>query len=317
MLRPRRWLAHLVCFFLAGHTQALAQPGGTATTGTPPSTASSGTEAPSDAAPVDAITEEARKLFAEGLDFVEAEDWVQAEERFRRVLAMRGSHVVAYNLASALEHLGRLVEAAELLRPVARDASVEPRTQVAAERLLAQIEPRIGSLTVRLSGDSQGALVRLDDKQVQISEQVLTVSVDPGAHRVVVERDGVIAASRTVQVGGDASLQTSISIDIPPRLGASGSALGAKPAGPRRIPLGSLKPEGTRAPKAAVDRGPPPRDEGGSVLGAWWLWTAVGVVAVGAGVTVALLVLDDEAKPVRGDTDPPVVRGKVALLELP
>ena len=55
----------------------------------------------------------------------------------------------------------------------------------------------------------------------------------------------------------------------------------------------------------------------GLVLGAWWLWTAVGVVVVGAGITVALIAMDEDPKPVHGDTDPPVVRGRVALVELP
>lgn len=306
MLRSRRWLAHAVCLTLAGHSQGFAQPASA-----PPPTS---TVLP---AAVDATTEEARRLFAEGLEFVEDQDWVQAEERFRRVLATRGSHVVAYNLASALEHLGRLVEAAELLRPVARDASVEPRTKVAAERLLAQIEPRIGSLTVRLSGDSQGALVRLDDKQVQISEQVLTVSVDPGAHRVVVERDGVIVASRTVQVGGDGALQTSLAIEIPPRMAVPGGS-GTGSAAKTTIPLGSLRPPGTQAPKAALDPRPAPRDdEQDSLLSSPWLWAGIGVVAIGAGVTTVLLLSGDQAAPVRGDTDPPVVHGKVALVELP
>jgi hypothetical protein len=305
MLRSRRWLAHVVCLTLAGHSQVLAQVDASPLGDT------------GDAPAVDATTEEARRLFAEGLDFVEAEDWVQAEERFRRVLAMRGSHVVAYNLASALDHLGRLVEAAELLRPIARDSSVEPRTKAAAERLLGQVEPRIGSLTVRLSGDSQGALVRLDDKQVQISEQVLTVSVDPGAHRVVVERDGVIVASRTVEVGGEGTLQTSIAIDVPPRLGQGTDAAGATPR-TTSIPLGSLTPVGSRAPKAAVEPGPEPRDDDGdSMFASPWLWVGVGALAIGAGVTVALLMTSEDPAPVRGDTDPPVVRGKVALLELP
>jgi hypothetical protein len=305
MLRSRRWLAHAVCLTLAGHSQVFAQADASPLGDT--------AEVPA----VDATTDEARRLFAEGLDFVESEDWVQAEERFRRVLAMRGSHVVAYNLASALDHLGRLVEAAELLRPIARDASVEPRTKAAAERLLGQVEPRIGSLTVRLSGDSQGALVRLDDKQVQISEQVLTVSVDPGTHRVVVERDGVIVASRTVDVGSEGSLQTSIAIDVPPRLGHGADDAGATARRPA-IPLGSLTPVGRRAPSAAVEPGPEPRDDGGdSLFESPWLWVGVGALAIGAGVTVALLATNEDSAPVRGDTDPPVLRGKVALLELP
>ena len=311
MLRPRRWLAPLVCFFLAGTSQAYAQ---FAPTPAPPSTPAG--DEPDAPIAADATTEEARKLFAEGLEFVESEDWVQAEERFRRVLAMRGSHVVAYNLASALEHLGRLVEAAELLRPVARDASVEPRTKAAAERLLAQVEPRIGSLTVRLSGDSHGALVRLDDKQVQISEQVLTVSVDPGSHRVVVERDGVIVASRTIQVGDADSLQSSIAIEVPPRLGASRAAASEPRDDRPRLPFGTLS-QPTHAPQGAVDPGPPPADDEDSLFESPWLWVGVGVVAIGAGVTLALLLSEEDVKPVGGDTDPPVIHGRVALLEMP
>jgi hypothetical protein len=49
-----------------------------------------------------------------------------------------------------------------------------------------------------------------------------------------------------------------------------------------------------------------------------WLWVGVGALAIGAGVTVAVLLANqDAAAPVKGDTDPPLVRGRVALLELP
>ena len=96
---PRRWLAPLLGIWLAGQSHALAQAGPEHPVGEVP-------------VAVDPTTEEARRLFAEGIEFVEQERWAEAEERFRRVLVLRGSQVVAYNLASALEHLGRFVEAA-------------------------------------------------------------------------------------------------------------------------------------------------------------------------------------------------------------
>lgn len=34
---------------------------------------------------------------------------------------------------------------------------------------------------------------------------------------------------------------------------------------------------------------PPPADSGGSVLGTWWFWTIVGVLAAGSGATVVAL----------------------------
>ncbi len=67
---------------------------------------------------------EARALFERGLEFMEAEQWEQAAKRFRQGLEIRPSDVVAYNLASALVHMGRLGEAVGLLRPLADSASV-------------------------------------------------------------------------------------------------------------------------------------------------------------------------------------------------
>ncbi len=132
MLRLRRSrLAALLCVSLWGVTVPLrAQPAA------PPAAPAGGEAAgENDEQNVD----QARQLFAEGLDFVEHEDWVNAEDRFRRVLALRSSHVVTYNLASALMHLGRLVESSELLRSVVRDPSADATTHDAATQLLSEI----------------------------------------------------------------------------------------------------------------------------------------------------------------------------------
>ncbi|HMI90773.1 MAG TPA: hypothetical protein VK509_05385, partial [Polyangiales bacterium] len=53
----------------------------------------------------------ARALFEEGVTFADQGHWDEASDRFRRALALRDSAVIAYNLASALQETGHLVEA--------------------------------------------------------------------------------------------------------------------------------------------------------------------------------------------------------------
>lgn len=246
-------------------------------------------------------------LFNEGLQFVEREDWVQAEARFRSVLMLKSSQVVAYNLASALTHLARYMEAAELLRAIVRDATVEPSTHDAAQQLLTETEQRIGILTLRVVGDAQRAHAQLDGNALELSEQMLTISVDPGEHHVSVERDGVVLASETVHVGGDSPLQTEVTLTLPPRIAPVAVAKAAQPAR-RPAPVASAAGAPATAPET-----PSERDEGGSILEAWWLWAAIGTVAAGGAVAGVLIASRGPADPVHGDTDPGVIHGTVRV----
>ena len=251
--------------------------------------------------------EQARQLFNEGLHFVEVEDWQQAEDRFRRVLALKSSHVAAYNLASALVHLERLVESSELLRVMLRDPSVDPTTHDAAQQLLSEIEPRIGSLTVRVSGDSTGATLLVDDKPLELSAAVQAVSVDPGSHHVTVKRADEVLASQDLVIGGDAPLRADITLELPSRI--SPKAAASAQAGPAR-PHGVAAAPVRQAELAQSDE-PPARHA--SLLTQWWLWTGVGA-AVAAGAAVLLLGSSSQAaRPVAGDTDPPFIRGQVRM----
>ena len=253
--------------------------------------------------------DQARLLFSDGLQYVESEDWVQAEARFRSVLLLRASHVVAYNLASALSHLGRLKEAAELLRGIVRDASAEPGARSAAEQLLAETEQRIGTLTLRVAGDSTGAVVTLDGSRLELSEQILTISIDPGEHRVMVERDARLVTSETVQIGGAAPLQVSLTLTLPPRIVPAAVARAAQP-------LPSPSAGSSAAGARTAPGGAPQRDDSdGSILESWWLWAAVGAVAAG-GVAAGVLLArgGDDPDPIRGDTEPGLLRGTVKAM---
>ncbi len=282
MLGSRRgWVAFLVCVPLWAAGQAGAQP------------VSAGS---------DASVEQARQLFTEGLEFVEADDWVQAEERFRRVLALRSSHVVAYNLASALLNLGHPVEAAELLRSILRAADVDAATRDAAQQLLLATEPQIGTLTIRVSGDMTGVRFALDDKPLEVSAQVHTISVDPGEHSLTAHREGTPLAFERVVIGGGAPLQVEVAVELPAQLVRERPPVRAA-AVPRRP-----------APVAATALAPEPAtDEVESSGSGIWLWAAGGaaLATAAAVITVVLVSAGGEAMPVAGDTDPPFVRGRV------
>jgi hypothetical protein len=248
-----------------------------------------------------AVVDEARQLFNEGLEFVEQEDWIQAEERFRRVLALRSSHVVAYNLASALVRLGRPVEAAELLRSILRAGDADAATREAAQQLLVETEPQIATLTIRVTGDMTGVRFALDDKPLELTAQVQTISVDPGEHTVTAYRGSTPLAFERAVTGGGAPLQAELAIELPLQITPKHAAARARRPEPEPVPH-----------VAKVAPAPPPEDEEESSGLGVWAWTAGGAaVAAAAVVAVVLFAGGDEAEPVAGDTDPPFVRGRV------
>lgn len=260
----------------------------------------------------------ARWLFEEGLKFVAAKDWRGAEDRFRRVIALRASHVAAYNLASALDHLGHPVESAELLRAILRDPAAPRDTRDAAEQLLAQVEPGIGTVTVRANGDATDCDLTLDDKPQGLDAFGRAIAVDPGAHSIVVHRDGAVLVLREVRVGGNQPLRVETTIDIAPRAGASPPATAAPAPAPILTPVAPAAPPAetadTRVARSVSNT--PPRDDddddGGGVVEQWWFWAGAGAVAVGAAVVAVVLVSNArEADPVAGDANPAVVRGMV------
>jgi hypothetical protein len=256
--------------------------------------ASAAADAAADAASLD----QARDLFEQGLQQVEAGDWAGAEQSFRRVLAVKSSAVVSYNLASALARLGRLIESADLLRIVVRDPSVDVGTRDPAQQLLAEIEAQIGSLTVRVQGDGHELVLQLDGRVLSQGELVQTVSVDPGEHVVLASRKGKTLATETVQVGGRAPLKAEVLFDLREKIVAK----------PKPDPRVSQLPE-EREPRSSSDQD--------SIWASPWLWAGAGAVVVAGVVIVAAVALGGETtfeRPVSGDTDPPVIRGRGAAL---
>lgn len=236
----------------------------------------------------------ARSLFEEGVRFADQNEWGQAADRFERAIALRNSATIAFNLATAYEHLGRLVEAAEHLSHIAHDARADSRVQASAAALLAQIRPRIAHLTVRVTGPRDGTLFEIDGHSLPVAALGVSTPVDPGQHVVRALRNGNEVATSTVEVSTGA--ESSASLELPalptvdPNLAVQNGGTGT--TGNSSIVVG--------------DAGGPPRDE---ASGTPWGWIVVGGVAVAAAVVVVLLVTQGSTRdPVSGDSNPAVLQ---------
>jgi len=213
----------------------------------------------------------ARELFEQGVALAEQGDWAAAEDRYRRALALRNSPVIAYNLASALSELGKLIEASEMLRRVLADDRTESALRQTAQQLHATVAPRIGRIQVELQGQDRDDSVLLDNRVLHSAQLNVEIPVDPGSHQLRLERAG-----KTID------LQT---FELEPG-GRQDIRLVAPPLAATALDIDTDLAE-SEQPRAQNDR-PRPRAQKPGLLTRWWFWTGVvAVIGVGTFVGVA------------------------------
>lgn len=218
-------------------------------------------------------TAAARATFLEGLACADREDWPCAVERFGRARAMRASPVILSNHAIALAHVGRVVEASETFRALARDPSAPAELRASAERGVTELAPRIGRITIELVGAAEGVSVSMDETEVDASLLGIAIPSDPGDHVIDARRDGSVVASARVHLVAAASER--VELEVPADAPTRDVATLAPSAAVQGMPVD----------EPILDPTPPPRHE---VYEEWWLWTLVGVAVVGAGVGIGV-----------------------------
>lgn len=234
----------------------------------------------------------ARSLFEEGVALADQSDWAGAADRFGRAYAIKPTSGIAFNYASALVELGKLVEASELLRTVSRDATASEELRRQADAKLAQIQPRIAYLTVELA-DDPGPEARVDVGEAELPRVAWGVAspVDPGTYTVRCVVGGVERArqSFTIAEGERRALTLSLSAPAAPKSQAS-----------------------SPNPTETSTTPPPPRDDRRRPLYKnWMLWAGVGAVVAGGVVTAIMLSRSnqpEEEPPVMGNTGPGVLQ---------
>ena len=242
----------------------------------------------------------ARELFSEGLKYADDQRWTEAESRFRRALEFRQSPVIAFNLASVLAKQSRLTEASETLHGVLRADALPDSVREPAAQLLAEIEPRIGRLTIEVRGGGDEDVIELDGRALKDAELGIALPIDPGTHSLTATRgtDRIVSDSVTIQTGG----AERILIDLPPPDDGVGAASVT-------LDVPQPAPDAERAPYMEYSE-----DRSGGA--SWVLWAGAGVAVVGVAVLAIVLVsssgTSDTETPFQGDFDPPSVRVVVA-----
>lgn len=226
----------------------------------------------------------ARALFVDGVAQARAGNFERAADYFRRAHELRPAPGVAYNFASALVRLGRLVEASELLHWVMRHDGTTPEMRAAAGVTVAQIDARVARLRVTLTGAPDEVSLMLDDRPLELAALGVLVPVDPGRHVVAAWRDNVCVAQTELEVAEAA--QHDVELAIPERAEASSLVLRAD--------------GGAQAPASTAP------DETAWVIGAI---AAVAVVAIGAVTTAAVVAAGqgDAPAPIPGTTFPAIL----------
>lgn len=198
--------------------------------------------------------QQARDLFIEGAEAVEAGRWADAVESFERSYELSSAPSALYNLAVALRALGRNVDARDRFDRLLteHDRELDDEMRESARQFQREVSARIAVLSLAGLDPNLTFGVRLDGREIlDRGRRPIVIETDPGNHRVVVEHPDFERFDWEGRLT-DGQQQT---IDVVMRERAAGGG-----------------------------------EEGGSIFESPIFWIAAGaVVVVGAAVTIYLL----------------------------
>lgn len=267
---------------------------------------------------------EAQRLFTRGVALADAERWGEAAEYFRRARAIVERPSIVCNLGVALHHAGSATDASEALTRCGELATQDPAWGEAnatlverAQRLLAELAPARGQLTLALTPDT--AQLSVDGVLFEGTGATREIRVDPGRHRLSVSAPGFVTRTDELSVLSGASITLAYELspltvpatlivdaggDRVVRVDASERGRGhvelELPAGEHVIAVAddferavTLAP-GDRLVVDATSHGTPIEQEP-----AFWIAIGGGVVLVGAAIAIGV-VLSQPSDPLAG-----------------
>jgi hypothetical protein len=222
-----------------------------------------------------------------------------------------------FNRGRAYLALGEYPAALDQLEAFSREASPELRAKVPGlEKLLREVQGKVS--TIAITSNVEGATVALDGARLGTTPIAHGVRVAAGTGKLLVVKDGYLPFERVIALPGGglatvdatlASRTTSGILAVTSRVAGAvvtvdGKSVGNVPSeivvasGPHQVEV-SLAGHRTASSSVVVAAGSrrdvtldPERE---SILGAWWFWTGVGVVAAGVTITIVALTTDKDA----------------------
>jgi hypothetical protein len=210
--------------------------------------------------------EAARSLVREGNSLLERQACAEALARFQRAKAIFSeSYKIEVNLGTALECLGKRAAAAQRFRSFLdrSDPDADRSMRSAVQRKLDALLEGLARLSI--SCRVEGARVRLDGEILGQTPLANEIPVDPGSHRLSIDKEGYPPLQEDLQLRRGEHRQVVLSWS---RLAT------ASPSRP--VPDGDPRPRS--------DRRPPP------LYKRWWFWTVIGAAVVAgtvAGITAS------------------------------
>lgn len=220
-------------------------------------------------------TSAARALATEGVSAFDEGKYERAIELFEKAEKHYHANVHRFMIARAYVKLGQLVQAREALYSVVKEDLPEKasktfvRTKEEAADLLAEIEPKIAKLVLKITPTDAEVSVSVDDKEVPSDLIGIARPTNPGTRTVTVSAPGY--ETQTIEIALEEGEQKEVALEL--------------------LPSESPRDDGILAPKAR-DAQP---EEGGPNLRPWSIAAfAAGIVGVGVGATFFLLSNKDK-----------------------
>jgi len=133
-----------------------------------------------------AVTEQARRLFHQGITLADQDRWAEALAAFQQSLGLVPRASTRFNLARALLRLGRLREAIEVFDAYLAEAQGAGEAARVAEATRLRAEAVAALSTLRLVGLPEEAEVSVDGALLPGRGAPRVLRVDPGVRRVEV-----------------------------------------------------------------------------------------------------------------------------------
>lgn len=261
----------------------------------------------------------ARDLFREGAKFAQDGEWNEARIRYEKSLALKRAPLTLYSLGVAYQNLRRFVESLESYRAFlvevrADDEKVKLYEQPAKDAITA-LEKQVAKLDIKVvPDDAEDLMLSIDGIIVPEAALGYPRLVDPGKHTVAARALGYRDATQTAEV--TEGQQLAVTLRLEPLTKSSGFRIGGPdkhgvPVVPTVLIAGGSAAfaVGLTVGLVGVQRASasPTRDGEDAVSArrlalAGDIVSGVGIVAVGAGVT--LLLLDKFGKPARPAAKP-------------
>ncbi len=191
------------------------------------------------AAPSEIDRQMARSLAAEGYEALVAKKYSTAEDRLRRADQLVHAPTIVVDHARSLTGLGRLLEARERYRLVIREgvAASAPASWkqafVDAQKELADLEPRLSWLVIRVDGPSDPS-VTIDGVPIPLTELGRRHAVDPGLRAVRVTASGFVSSDQSVTLREGEERELSLTLERPPSIDLSEPSNEPRPVGHER-----------------------------------------------------------------------------------